>query len=210
MTMKTLLLILTLLSVSSSFAETRYCDDIKRIDQLPHLNSDQFSRFIEDKKKVDRILVSKDRRELYLLQDDVVLKTYKVAFGLQPNGHKQFEGDSKTPEGLYYIDSKNPQSAYYLSLHVSYPNKADAEYARSQGKSPGGNIMVHGFPNPNRPEFLQFVTGFHPYNWTAGCVAVTNEEIREIYSTVDVGTAIEICKSSTQPQPPSSSQTKKP
>nr|WP_295900082.1 L,D-transpeptidase family protein [uncultured Bdellovibrio sp.] len=198
--MKTLFFLLSFVVASTALAETRYCDDIKRVvDTLPHLNSDQFSRFIKDKKKVDRILVSKDRKDLYLIQDDVVLKTYKVAFGLQPNGHKQFEGDQKTPEGIYYIDSKNPQSAYYLSLHVSYPNKADTEYARSKGKSPGGNIMVHGFPNPDRPDFLRFVQGFHPYNWTAGCMAVTNEEIREIYSVVDVGTTIEICKSSTQP-----------
>lgn len=198
--MKALLFVLSLISASTAFAEVRYCDDIKRIDQFPHLNSDQFGRFIKDKKSADRILVSKDRRELYLLQDNVVLKTYKVAFGLQPNGHKQFEGDKKTPEGIYYIDSKNPKSAYYLSLHVSYPNAADTEFARSQGKSAGGDIMVHGFPNPDRSDFLEFVTGFHPYNWTAGCVAVTNEEIREIYSVVQVGTAIEICKSSVRAQ----------
>lgn len=193
--MKTLVLTLVLTFSSAAFAQVRYCDSIERLDQFPQLNADQFTRFTEDGEKADRIVVSKDRRRLYLLQNDVVLKSYAVAFGLQPRGHKQFEGDQKTPEGLYTIDGKNPNSAYYLSLHVSYPNKDDIAYARSQGKSPGGDIMVHGFPNPDRPDFLNFVRGFHPYNWTAGCMAVTNEEIREIYSVVEVGTVIEICKS---------------
>ncbi|WII70641.1 L,D-transpeptidase family protein [Bdellovibrio sp. 22V] len=195
--MKTLLLILvhTLFATSAFAAQTEYCNDLQRVDNMPRLNADQFSRFSKDGKKVDRLLVSKDRREMYLMKDEVVLKTYKVAFGLQPRGHKQFEGDNKTPEGIYYIDGKNPQSAYYLSLHVSYPNKSDVEFARSKGKSPGGDIMVHGFPNPSRPDFRNFVQGFHPYNWTAGCIAVTDSEMYEIYNIVDVGTVIEICKS---------------
>src|SRR5690606_2278880 len=106
----------------------------------------EWSRFVESS-RIDRILISKDQRELYLLQGRKVVKTYPVAFGSSPVGHKQFEGDQKTPEGLYTINYKNPKSAFYLSLRISYPNKDDREYAKSQGRSPGGDIMIHGLPS---------------------------------------------------------------
>ncbi|MDG0816561.1 L,D-transpeptidase family protein [Bdellovibrio svalbardensis] len=186
--------VLSGLASSVSFAaETRYCDDMARVNNFPHLSSDQFARHLEAKGSVDRILVSKARRELYLLKDDVVLKTYHVAFGMDPlGGHKQFEGDSKTPEGIYTIDGKNPNSAYYLSLHVSYPNAADVAFAKSRGRSPGGNIMIHGFPViPAKHIQVQQI---HPLDWTAGCIAVTDKEINEIYSLVKEKTTIEICK----------------
>lgn len=206
--MKKLILLTGLFITSLSFAQTRYCDDIQRVDNFPRLNSDQFKRFGLDKKnKIDRILVSKDRKELYLLSKDVVVKSYKVAFGLVPEGHKQFEGDYKTPEGIYYIDGKNPKSAFYLSLHVSYPNKQDLEYAKSKGKSAGGDIMIHGFPNAkSRPDFNKFVGAIHPSNWTAGCIAVTDQEIYEIYNLVQQGTTIEICKMTPKPPKPQEPQ----
>ncbi len=195
--MKTLLtlFILSVVSSTSLAAQTRYCDDMTRVGNLPRLNKDQFDRVLQGNGSVDRILVSKARRELYLLKDDVVLKTYHVAFGMDPlGGHKHFEGDQKTPEGIYTIDSKNSKSAYYLSLHVSYPNADDIAYAKARGKSPGGDIMVHGFP-VNPVSHIGAATT-HPSDWTAGCIAVTDNEINEIYSLVKEQTTIEICKPS--------------
>jgi murein L,D-transpeptidase YafK len=135
------------------------------------------------------------------LKDDVVIKSYRVAFGSSPFGHKQFEGDQKTPEGIYNIDSKNPESKFYKALHVSYPNKQDREFAKSKGRSAGGDIMVHGLPvDPNKRALVEFV---HPgYNWTAGCIAVTDAEIDELYKMVDRGVTIEICKMTPTPLPP--------
>ncbi|HEX7674688.1 MAG TPA: L,D-transpeptidase family protein [Bdellovibrio sp.] len=189
--------LITLLIVSAfssiSFAgQIRYCDDMSRVPNMPHLNSDQFARYLRDKGDVDRILVSKYRRELYLIDDGVVLKTYHVAFGGDPlGGPKHFEGDQKTPEGLYNIDYKNPKSAYFLSLHTSYPNDADVDYARARGKSPGGDIMIHGFAI--EPKMHAKAVANHPNDWTDGCMAVTDEEIKEIFALVKEKTAVEIC-----------------
>lgn len=170
------------------------CDDIRRVDSLPHLNSEQFKNFIKDKKKADYIVVSKDRRQLYLLADNVVLKIYAAAFGPKYlEGPKHFEGDYKTPEGAYKIDGKNPESTFYLSLHISYPNVQDKAYAKAQGKSAGGDIMIHGFPSS--PNWRKMIEEMHPRaNWTVGCIAVTNNEIREIYTVIREGTTVEICK----------------
>lgn len=197
--MKKLITTLVLGMISStSFAagqssQVRYCDDITRVDNFSHLDEGQFKRYLESKGEVDRILVSKDRRQLYLLNDDVVLKTYTVAFGAGSIGvAKHFEGDGETPEGLYSIDYKNPKSAYYLSLHVSYPNADDIAYAKARNKSPGGDIMVHGFPVKS-PDHA-FAAWTHPKDWTQGCIAVTDEQINEIFSLVKEGTTIEICK----------------
>lgn len=189
--------LITLLIVSAfssiSFAgQVRYCDDMSRVPNMPHLNSDQFARYLQDKGAVDRILVSKYKRELYLMHDGVVLKTYRVAFGGDPlGGPKHFEGDQKTPEGLYSIDYKNPKSAYFLSLHTSYPNAQDVAYAKAHGKSPGGDIMVHGFPVDPLKHAGAAMT--HPDDWTDGCMAVTDNEIKEIFALVQQDTAIEIC-----------------
>ncbi|WP_413587580.1 L,D-transpeptidase family protein [Bdellovibrio sp. HCB274] len=206
--MKTLNLLVSLVLMTSGSlaysASASYCDDITRLDQLPHLNSDQFKNFFIDGTKVDRIIISKDRRKLYALRSDVVLKSYNVAFGANPFGHKQFEGDQKTPEGTYTIDSKNPESLFYRGLHISYPNKADRAYAKSQGKSAGGDIMIHGFPND--PTKNALVTAVHPfYNWTSGCIAMTNAEIEQLYMMTAKGTVVELCKMSAQtptPVPP--------
>lgn len=170
----------------------KYCDDITTVDKLLDRTHETPYRLLQEKMNVDRIVVSKDRKELYLVSGSTLLRKYSVAFGWDFIGHKRFEGDGRTPEGIYTIDYKNPNSAFYLSLHVDYPNKADIEYARSKGRSPGGNIMIHGFPND--PKSYERVAKDHPLNWTAGCIAVTNEEIREIYTLVKERTLIEICR----------------
>jgi murein L,D-transpeptidase YafK len=130
--------------------------------------------------EVTQIQVHKADRKMYLLHNDRVLKTYDVALGFEPRGHKQFEGDGKTPEGQYFISYKNPQSDFHLSLKISYPNEADIAFAREQGKSPGGDIVIHG--GPKKPITSR--------DWTWGCVAVSDRELEVIYSMVKVGTPI--------------------
>ena len=117
-----------------------------------------------------------------------VLKTYKVALGSVPIGAKRVEGDHKTPEGDYIIDTKNAQSQFHLSLHISYPNAADQQRARSLGARPGGAIMIHGLARP----FAYLGPLHRQTDWTDGCIAVTNAEIEEIWKLVPVGTRIEI------------------
>ncbi len=122
---------------------------------------------------------------MYVYSKGKLLKAYIVSLG-KVRGKKRFEGDSKTPEGVYYIDSKNPRSHFYLNLGISYPNKEDIAYARKHGKSPGGSIKIHGLKNG-----LGFIGKFHRFlDWTKGCIALTNREIRELYNTTPVGTQI--------------------
>ncbi|NIY71467.1 L,D-transpeptidase family protein [Marivivens donghaensis] len=132
--------------------------------------------------EVTSVYIDKSDRAMYLLHNEEVLKTYQFGLGFAPEGHKQFEGDGRTPEGGYWIDALNPNSNYHLSLRVSYPNPADTARAGSMGRSPGGNIFIHGTP-----------TGVDSTtDWTAGCIAVSNDEIEEIYSMVKAPTPIYI------------------
>jgi len=131
---------------------------------------------------VTKIQVSKGRRTLHLFHQDTVLKSYRFELGFAPQGHKQFEGDGKTPEGAYRISYKNPDSRFHLSLKVDYPNARDRAHARAAGKSPGGDIFIHGTPKLYAGDT----------DWTWGCVAVTNREIEDIYAMVNVGTPIYI------------------
>ncbi len=145
---------------------------------------------------VDRLVVQKKTRTLYLMANGKIVKSYTIAMG--PNaeqGPKEFEGDNKTPEGLYSIEFKNPKSNYYMALKVSYPNAQDLAYAKAQNKKAGGFIMVHGFPvKPIDGLIPSEVKDVHPLkDWTQGCMAVTDREIEEIYSFVQVETPIEIC-----------------
>ena len=131
---------------------------------------------------VTSLQINKTDRKLYLLNGTQVLKTYDIALGYAAIGPKQFEADGKTPEGAYYITHRNPNSAYHLSLGISYPNTADAAFAKAAGKAPGGDIFIHGGP-----------TGpISRRDWTVGCIAVTNREIEEIYAMVNPGTPINI------------------
>ena len=136
--------------------------------------------------KADRILVDKSDRTLILYKADKQIARYAdIKLGDAPVGHKQFEGDEKTPEGRYSISGRNPKSAYHLSLRISYPNAADRAYAKSKGKSPGGDIFIHGQPNT-------WVGPTLVSDWTDGCIALSNAEIALLWKQVDDGTAIEI------------------
>lgn len=138
--------------------------------------------------EVDKIIVYKSKREMLVYNGDKLLKTYKISLGNTPIGHKQFEGDGKTPEGIYTINDKNPNSAYHKNLGVTYPNEADIEYAKSFNKSAGGDIKIHGLKNG-----LGYIGKLHlNSDWTLGCIAVTNEEIDELFEYVKIGSPIEI------------------
>ena len=130
--------------------------------------------------EVTQVLVQKDARRMYLFHNEEVLKAYDFELGFAPVGDKVVEGDGRTPEGLYYIDRRNPNSSFYLSIGISYPNAQDRAEAAAQGQSPGGDIFIHGTPRPFRRQD----------DWTAGCIAVTNGEMREIYAMVRNGTPI--------------------
>jgi tetratricopeptide (TPR) repeat protein len=136
----------------------------------------------------DKVLIEKKERQLTLLSKDEVIKTYKIALGGNPVGPKERQGDNKTPEGTYIIDSRNRNSDYHLSLRISYPNKKDRLRAKELGVSPGGDIMIHGIKNG-----LAWVGALHAgIDWTNGCIAVTDEEMEEIYKLVPNGTIVEI------------------
>lgn len=136
---------------------------------------------------VDYLLVDKSDRTLTLYGQRQVLRTYQgLQFGAAPTGHKQFEGDERTPEGRYVIDYRNPRSSYHLSLHISYPDADDRAFARQHGRSPGGLIFIHGQPN-GYPEGQRV-----PGDWTDGCIALANHEIAELWTVVPDGTPIEI------------------
>lgn len=137
---------------------------------------------------VDLVKVDKSANKMYLYDGHQVVRQYHVAFGGEAKGHKQQEGDQRTPEGRYTLDYKKEDSAYYRAMHVSYPNAADTEYARQMGVSPGGFIMVHG--QRNGLGWLSWLT--QQFNWTNGCIALTNAEMDEFMNLVPVGTAIEI------------------
>jgi murein L,D-transpeptidase YafK len=137
-------------------------------------------------KKADRIMIDKSDRTLILYKDGKEIHRYTdIRFGDQPTGHKRFEGDEKTPEGNYTINGRNPKSAYHLSLRISYPNAADRAFARSKGRSPGGDIFIHGQPNMSP---LERLSG----DWTDGCIALSNAEIKLLWQQVDDGTPITI------------------
>ncbi len=138
--------------------------------------------------EVDLVKVDKSKSKMYLLDGENVVKEYHVAFGASPKGHKQQEGDEKTPEGSYILDYKKENSSFYRAMHISYPNKADTAGAKSRGVSAGGFIMVHGQRN-----FLGWLSSItQNFNWTNGCIALTNSEIDQFMELVKVGTKIEI------------------
>ncbi len=138
--------------------------------------------------RADRVLVIKYERVLRLYKDGKVIKSYKVALGGDPIGPKTRQGDHKTPEGNYVLDSRNAHSQFYKSIHISYPSPRDRAAARAKGVSPGGDVFVHGLPNG----YGWVGSGHRAKDWTDGCIAVTNEEIDEIWQSVVDGTPIEI------------------
>lgn len=141
--------------------------------------SSKFRRY--DGPEVTFLVVNKDSRKLHLLHHQTLLKSYDINLGFAPVGHKQFEGDGRTPEGVYRIDRRNPNSNFHLSLGISYPNVNDVAAAKAMGKSAGGDIFIHGQKNPFRSDSK---------DWTWGCIAVSNDEIEEIYAMVRDDTLI--------------------
>jgi murein L,D-transpeptidase YafK len=136
----------------------------------------------------DLIVVHKSKRSLLLLREGAIVREYRVALGLDPNGPKQREGDFRTPEGRYRIIRRNPQSDFFLSMQISYPNERDVVRARQQGWAAGGQIMIHGMPNrlKHPPEY------YEKRDWTDGCIAVSNAAMVEIWLLTDYDTPIEI------------------
>jgi murein L,D-transpeptidase YafK len=130
--------------------------------------------------EVTSIVVNKADRKMYLMHGNEVLESYKIKLGGNPIGHKQFEGDGKTPEGAYFINYKNPKSEFHLSIKISYPNAVDRAKAAAMGKQPGGDIFIHGGPNQKVGR----------KDWTAGCIAVTDQQMEAIYAMVKTGTPI--------------------
>ena len=138
--------------------------------------------------KIDRIVVKKSARQLSVFRNGNRIKIYRIALGRRPLGAKQEEGDMKTPEGIYKIDGRNPQSSFHLALHISYPSDEDDQRAAARGVSAGYDIMIHGIQNGRG-----WIGAFHRWSdWTAGCIAVTDEEIEELSRITPDGTTIEI------------------
>ncbi|MCV6596855.1 MAG: L,D-transpeptidase family protein [Mangrovicoccus sp.] len=131
--------------------------------------------------EVTSVVINKGHRRMYLLHNDEILKEYKVDLGFAPAGDKRVKGDGRTPEGTYVIDRRNPNSAFHLSIGISYPNAKDIAEAKALGQEPGGDIFIHGQPNRERAKGR---------DWTAGCIAVKNGEMEEIYAMVKNGTPV--------------------
>jgi murein L,D-transpeptidase YafK len=136
----------------------------------------------------DRILVLKSERTLLLLAGDAIVKRMKISLGLVPEGPKRREGDFRTPEGKYYLEAKNADSDYFLSLKVSYPNAEDRSRAEQQGTDPGGQIMIHGLPN--EPKYAEAM--YKGWDWTDGCIAVSNSDMVDLWRLTSVSMPIEI------------------
>ncbi len=135
---------------------------------------------------VDRIVIEKAARRMQLFQNGQPVRTYRIALGFAPEGDKLRQGDGKTPEGRFTINRRNPESAFHLSLGLDYPQPEDVRRAAASGYSPGGDIFIHGQPNA-LPEGLKLKG-----DWTAGCIAVTNAEMREIWAVTPTGTPVEV------------------
>lgn len=136
----------------------------------------------------DKVLIEKSERKLHLIKDGKAFRTFDIALGIRPIGDKQMEGDFKTPEGIYRLDVRNPHSEFFLSIHVSYPNGEDLQFARAKGVEPGGSIMIHG--QPNTPTFSEIY--YRTRDWTNGCIAVSNSDMIDIWLMTTHNTPIEI------------------
>lgn len=131
-------------------------------------------------------MVAKHAHTLTLFHDGRAFRTYRVALGMNPVGDKVRQGDDRTPEGLYHIDARNPASHYYKSLHISYPDAKHVARARALGVSPGGDVMIHGLP----PRFASYGASQAQWDWTEGCIALSDRQMDEIWRAVPVGTPI--------------------
>ena len=173
------------LEVSRQTAKSKTDEVVELRDRVAALEEKVFALRTEP---ADKVLIEKKARRLTLLSKGEVIKTYKIALGGDPVGPKEREGDNKTPEGTYIIDARNGNSGFHLSLHISYPNAQDKLRAAELGVSPGGNIMIHGIKNG----YAELGASHAGKDWTEGCIAVTNQEMEEIYKFVPNGTIVEI------------------
>jgi len=137
---------------------------------------------------VDEVKVIKSDRQLFLMEDGEAVREYPISLGRNPKGHKLYEGDNRTPEGRYKLDWRNANSDFHKSIHISYPNDEDRYLAESWGLDPGGSIMIHGLPN----DAEDWAFAYEGLDWTDGCIAVSNQDIEEIWELVPTGTPIEI------------------
>ena len=136
----------------------------------------------------DKVVVRKADRKLQLIKDGETFRTFDIALGIAPFGHKEEEGDNKTPEGTYWLDMRNPHSDYFLSIRISYPNDSDRREARQKGVNPGGQIMIHG--QPNTPTYS--AAYYRQADWTNGCIAVSNSDMIDIWLMTPSRVPIEI------------------
>jgi len=136
----------------------------------------------------DRVVVRKSERRLDLMRAGRVLRSFRIALGLRPSGHKEREGDYRTPEGSYRLIRRNPRSDFFLSMEVSYPNAQDVAHAQSMRAKPGGAIMIHGWPNTPRKSAEYYANA----DWTDGCIAVKNSDMVEIWLSTPLDTPIDI------------------
>lgn len=146
------------------------------------------SALTNDLPVADSVLVDKSERKLYLLKEGRPFREYEIIMGENPKGHKKMVGDERTPEGSYILDWRNPESNFYKSIHISYPSQRDLTSAKARGVDPGGMIMIHGFPN--NMDWAKPI--LKDWNWTDGCIAVSNQEMDEIWLAVRDGTPIKI------------------
>ena len=143
---------------------------------------------LPDGTTIDSIEVYKSERKMHVYSDGKLLKTYTISLGKNPIGAKQFEGDNKTPEGIYTINAKNPNSGYHKNLGISYPEAKDISLANQLGKPTGGDVKIHGIRNGSG-----FIGKFQRWkDWTAGCIAVTDPEMDELYHATSIGATIKI------------------
>jgi murein L,D-transpeptidase YafK len=139
--------------------------------------------------KADLVIIKKSKRKLYLYSNGQIIREFNISLGGNPKGKKVQEGDKKTPEGLYYLDYKNPKSRFYKSIHISYPNSEDIARAKSLGVNAGGDIMIHGEVKARGDSMIFFKT---VGNWTAGCIALKNRDMDEVWRLIDIPTKIKI------------------
>ncbi|WP_299690352.1 L,D-transpeptidase family protein [uncultured Vibrio sp.] len=154
----------------------------------PFIESNAFSDLEPSRQVVTLVKVDKSKRRMYLLKGDEVIQEYRIALGKEPKGHKRFEGDKRTPEGKYRLDYIMEESEFYRSVHIDYPRPSDKRWAEKNKVDPGGNIKVHGIRNGEwrSPDFIQ------SFDWTDGCIALTNQDMDEFIELVKMGTPIHI------------------
>lgn len=167
-----------------------YCSTIDSIDRMKATGTDGSSP------AVDIIVISKEKRRMYLIKGDQLIYKFHATFGSNyKEGPKIQEGDRRTPEGIYYITEKKDNSKYYRALRISYPNAYDKKFAAAHGVKPGGDVMIHGLPSnlDKLSESGLFENVFNSRNWTAGCVALKNEQIDRMFESVPLDTEVAIC-----------------